>query len=123
MIINARTSKWMHRTLFTEELSEFVTLRRRQANKPANQWVQERWRAVQLDTTEETEPTGASYITVLTRHWYLMKENPEYDAPNIGDQLVEKDGTVTELNSMVPVVHAIFRDYMFEVVGAVQGVN
>lgn len=121
MLITSRSSRFIHRTLLPEYV-EFVTLRRRQENTPVNQWVQEKWRGVELDDTEETDPTGQSYLTVLMKHWYLIKENVSWKAPMIGDQIVEADGTVTELNSAAPVIHQIFRNYMFEIRGTIQAV-
>ena len=122
MLINARTSRFIHRTL-SPEYTIFVTLRRRQENRPASAWVQERWRAEQLDIEEETDGVGGAYLTLKTNKWILYKEDPNRKPPGVGDQIVEADGTVTELNSAVPIQHKLFRNYLFEVTGAVQGVN
>ena len=123
MLLNARNCRWLHRSLDPEYV-EYVTLRRRVENTPVAQWPQERWKAQRINLSEETDATGGSYLTVFISKWRLYREFPQAQmAPRVGDQLVQKDGTVTELNSAVPVMHALFTNYIYEVEGTVVGVN
>lgn len=123
MLLNARNCRWMHRTL-NPELVEFVTLRRRLENTPVTEWPQTRWKAQSLVKTEQTDSAGGGYLTVFTNKWRLYREYPEaQQPPRVGDQLVQADGTVIELNSAVPVNHALFYNYAYEVDGVVVGVN
>jgi hypothetical protein len=105
MPLNERNTRAIWRTAFQGGPGghiRLVTLRHRNSDGTIGpNSVQTQWKAQRKPRTQQTTSLGTTEGNLETRTWKLFRIEQSLDMiPDIGDQIIEKNGTVWELTKV-----------------------